>query len=243
MTKQEYLAALEKALKSINTNEAADILNEYEEHFNLKIADGYSEAETADRLGTPEELAVQFKEITPRVYGRVGTKIVLGIGFFFLNSMLAIPLIASLYAMIISLGATAIAVGAGGLFMVAGLGRPGSLLSDYVDTLYMPYLSSLLLGFALLALAALAVIGTIYCLRYANHLVKNYIGWHKTAWTGRKKPPASLHPVIAPKRRRLMRTIALISLIAFAVTFIAGTVSLVIAAGEIEFWHAWQWFE
>ena len=60
MTKAEFMTRLESELRRRNVADKADIIEEYEQHFAFKLADGYSEEEIAARLGTPEELASQF---------------------------------------------------------------------------------------------------------------------------------------------------------------------------------------
>lgn len=43
MTKNEFLESLEKELRHKNAPEIEDILDEYEQHFAFKLADGYTE--------------------------------------------------------------------------------------------------------------------------------------------------------------------------------------------------------
>ena len=62
MTKNEYMARLANELHRRNVADAADVAEEYEQHFAFKLADGYSEEEIAVKLGVPEELAAQFGE-------------------------------------------------------------------------------------------------------------------------------------------------------------------------------------
>lgn len=61
MTKTEFLTRLQAALESRNVADPADILEEYEQHFAFKLADGYVEEEIAAKLGSPEDLAAQFE--------------------------------------------------------------------------------------------------------------------------------------------------------------------------------------
>ena len=57
MKKTEFLARLDQELQRRNVADAADILEEYAQHFDLKLADGYSEEEIAARIGDPAMLA------------------------------------------------------------------------------------------------------------------------------------------------------------------------------------------
>ena len=62
MKKAEFLNKLNEELEKRNVADAADILEEYEQHFDLKLADGFFEEEIAARLGDPAMLAAQFDE-------------------------------------------------------------------------------------------------------------------------------------------------------------------------------------
>lgn len=62
MTKHEFMTQLADALHKKNVADAADIMEEYEQHFAFKLADGYSEEEIAAGLGDPVTLAAQFGE-------------------------------------------------------------------------------------------------------------------------------------------------------------------------------------
>ena len=55
MTKNEFMTRLASELRKRNVADAADIAEEYEQHFAFKLADGYSEEEIAAKLGSPEE--------------------------------------------------------------------------------------------------------------------------------------------------------------------------------------------
>ncbi len=61
MTKKEFMEKLAKELKARGMADAADIEEEYEQHFAFKLADGYSEEEIAAKLGVPLRLAAQFE--------------------------------------------------------------------------------------------------------------------------------------------------------------------------------------
>ena len=56
MTKNEFMAKLTDELKKRNIEDAADVAEEYEQHFVFKLADGYSEEEIAAKLGDPTAL-------------------------------------------------------------------------------------------------------------------------------------------------------------------------------------------
>ena len=62
MTRNEFITQLSAELHRRNVADAADVVEEYQQHFAFKLADGYSEEEIAARLGDPVALAAQFGE-------------------------------------------------------------------------------------------------------------------------------------------------------------------------------------
>lgn len=60
MIRNEFMTRLSAELRRNHVADAADIEEEYEQHFAFKLADGYSEEEIAAKLGAPEALAAQF---------------------------------------------------------------------------------------------------------------------------------------------------------------------------------------
>ena len=66
MEKHEFMARLENELRRRNVADSADVIEEYEQHFAFKLADGYSEEEIAAKLGDPTQLAGQFEAPSAR---------------------------------------------------------------------------------------------------------------------------------------------------------------------------------
>ena len=244
MNRHEYLAALEKELKSKGVCDYNEIIEEYSEHFNLKTADGYKEEEISAKLASPEDIAEQWSDISTKTERKTGQRIASGIGFFFLDACLGIPIFISLYAWIFSFAAIVFAFAISGVVMITGIDRIYPL-SEYVNVGFaMPYISSLFGGIALTALTVLVAMGTEYCRLYTNKLLATYLRWHKTVLSGttRNLPPKPIHPVIAPIKRRFMRNSILVSILVFAVSSMLGYASMVIASGSFEPWHIWGWF-
>jgi len=241
MNKQEYLHELEKALRAANVKDSADILEEYAEHFYMKAADGYGEEEIAAKLAPPAEIAGQFGEIKS-ISVKSGIKIVSATGLFFAD-IFAGSFFIIFCAWVFALAILALSSVIAGVFATLGMSalNPGGTV---VLLPGMPYICALLLGIALLALAVLAAVATEYCRLYASQLLRVYARWHKAVW-GRNNmsPPPPLHPVIKTKKRRIMRKAALIAVAVFAVAFVAGLGSMMLAAGSLEPWHVWHWFE
>lgn len=60
MTKYEYLASLERAMRSLPEKERRDILYDYEEHFRMGADAGQTDDEICSRLGDPERVAAEY---------------------------------------------------------------------------------------------------------------------------------------------------------------------------------------
>lgn len=116
MTKNEFMEKLAKELKARGVADAADIEEEYEQHFAFKLADGYSEEEIAAKLGDPAKLAAQFgAESAPT--GKGGKKAAVVTGFVFLDIVTVLGFIA-LAAFALVLAAAAIGFAAVGVSLV-----------------------------------------------------------------------------------------------------------------------------
>ena len=240
MTKLEYLNELERALKAAGVRDCADIIEEYSEHFDMKAGDGYGEEEIAARLASPMEIAGQFREIGAGGGQNTAGKALAAAGLVFLD-LFAGAWFIMMYAWVVALGAVAVACAAAGVFVITGI---PVTVGGVVLIPYMPYICALLLGIALLGMAVLSAAGTEYCRLYVMQMFRVYARWHGII-LGKNEgllPPLSVHPVIKPKKRRLMRSITLVSVTVLAVTLIAGLGSMMIAAGSLEPWHVWQWF-
>jgi len=242
MNKQEYLTALEKALKAASVSELSDILDEYSEHFDMKQADGYDEEEIAARLASPDSIAKQYSEIVNNNSERKSnqaSKVITMIGLI-LSDFIALMFFIIMYAWVVVFGVFSLSSAVLGVMTITGINE----LYCVALIPYMPYLCALFLGIALLALTVLSAIGTEYCRLYVTQLAKVYVHWYRTVLlkSGNISPPLSAHPKIAPKKRRLMRSITLISLAVFSISFIVGLGAMMLISGSLEPWHVWQWF-
>ena len=247
MNRQEYLSALEKALVTAGVREYTDIMEEYSEHFNRKTADGYGEEEIAARLAPPQEIAGQYREIGKNGSIRSGgtaTNAVLTIGVVFLD-IIVIPIIIMFFVCIFAFGIFTFSCVIAGILCII-FGQSVGIGDVQVLTIPpMPYISALLIGITLLALAFIAAVGTENCRLYVAQMVRKYARWHKNV-LGKSRgidPPLPLHPWITAKKRKVMRSIALVSLVIFTIGLVSGFMSMVFAARSVEPWHVWHWFE
>jgi uncharacterized membrane protein len=236
MNKTEFINTLTNTLKERKIHDIDEIVAEYEQHFSIKMADGYSEEEIAARLGDPKALGEQFDSETNEA--RTGNKAIVVVGLAFVD-IIATALSVLLFTWVIVMGAAAIA------FAVAGVCLVGNLnISNLLPN--MPYSVGLLFAATLLALAVLTAVGTAYFGLYARQLVRSYLRWHRntlaTASGEALLPNIPAHPQISAAKNRRMRKTALVALTVFVVTLQAGYIVAALAAGALEFWHVWGWF-
>lgn len=239
MDKKTFLGELEKDLKFRGISDIEGIVEEYEDHFNFKMADGFTEQEIAARLGNPLDLAAQYSPPgSGKPAGRGGSRAATATGLTFLF-IFAVSLFITFFGWVIVLGAIAIACAALGVCLIGGLN-----LASLIP--HIPGFGAVILGVASLALAVLAGTGTVYCLRYALQMVKAYFHWNgrcMAAAAGRPVSPSiPASPQFKPKTRRLLRTLTGLSLAVFGIAFILGFGVLAVQAGSLEFWHVWGWF-
>ncbi|PKL60493.1 MAG: hypothetical protein CVV33_02415, partial [Methanomicrobiales archaeon HGW-Methanomicrobiales-4] len=64
MQKDEYLKKLSHSLVSLPDSERKDILADYDEHFQMGIADGRTEAEIAAALGEPRSIGREYAALS-----------------------------------------------------------------------------------------------------------------------------------------------------------------------------------
>ena len=234
MTKSEFMAAFAAELRRRNVAEADDIEAEYAQHFDFRLADGYSEEETAARLGSPAELAAQFASAPAK--GGAGALTMTGLGFAGLFGALLFVILA---AFGLVLAAAAIAFAASGVCLILGE-SPFGLIP------YMPWAPALILGLAMLALAVLTACGCVWYAAFLRQGLRAFARFRENALSqsrgGAALPGLPVWPKLKPGMARALRKTALVSLIVFAVLLAAGMAAAMISAGAAAFWHTWGWF-
>ncbi len=235
MTKNEFLTKLSHELGRRNVADAADVANEYEQHFSFKLADGYTEEEIAARLGDPSALAAQFDGASVSAGGR---KVVTVIGLCFTDLFAGI-FFTLLAAWQIVMAACIVAFTALAVCLVGGL-NTFSMIPE------MPYGCAVVFGIALLALAALSAVGSIYYGAFLKQLMRAFGRFHSNALASASGkatlPPIAVSVRLCPKAKRRLRTVVQISMAVFATAFMLAYVICAVSAGSLEFWHAWGWF-
>lgn len=238
MTRNEFMTRLENELRKRNVLDPEDVTQEYEQHFAFKLADGYAEEEIAAKLGSPEALAAQFEPAPQPGAERSAVLTWLWLGwadlFFGIFAVLLLSFGVVLAACVLSFGLT-------GVCLVGDLGTLPS-----VSLPPMPYWCGAILGLSLLALCALSVVGRIWFFAFVQQIFRAYGRFHQNALApcrgGAVLPALPLAPQFAPKKKRRLRTVALIALLLFAVCFVLGYAACSLSAGDLQFWHVWGWF-
>ena len=107
MNKTEFINTLTNTLKERRIQDIDEIVAEYEQHFSIKMADGYSEEEIAARLGDPKALGEQFDSETNKTATRSKAIVVIGLAFV---DIIVVMLFALLFTWVIVMGAAAVAL-------------------------------------------------------------------------------------------------------------------------------------
>lgn len=239
MTKLDFLEKLKTELNRKNVSDAADIIEEYEQHFAFKLADGYSEEEIAAKLGDPKGIAAQYD--VSQVAGNGGKKIITSIGLGVADFFFGILCIL-LFAWEIVMVALAVSCGTAAVCLIGNLGKLA-----VVSIPSMPYYCAFIFGLIFISLTILAIIGTVYFFGFIRQLMRCFSRFHKNTLSfsqGRAVLPSlTVYPQFSAKTKRRMKKLSLVAAVAFAVCFIVGFIVCALSAGAIEFWHTWGWFQ
>jgi len=164
MTRDEFLKRLNRGLAGVSPEAAADIVADYEAHFEAAEAEGRSEAEVAEALGDPARIAREHKLEagvrrweTARTPSSAAGAIVAVLGLGAIDILVLAPVLLPMIGVIVGLYLALIGVFfAGGGVMIAGpfSGFPGGAAAAVLGGLGMMA--------AAVALAALLTIATIW---------------------------------------------------------------------------------
>lgn len=235
MDKKQYLQVLETRLRAVKVEDIEDILDEYTQHFDHKLADGFSEEETAARLGDPAAIAEQFLVADrPVPVRKPGSKVLLASGLGFLHILVGSGFL-SLFCCVIVLGAFALAVFALGTCLVSGTNIAGLIPP-------MPWFGALLFGLSFFSLGILSTIGTLQLYLYTVQWIRAYGRWTRNVMGDGRYPPLSTTPHVGRRFSRFLRTTTVVSLVVFLLLCVSAAIALTIHVGFQPFWHALGWF-
>lgn len=236
MTKNEFMMQLANELHKRNVSDSADIIEEYEQHFSFKLADGYSEEEIAAKLGNPIALAIQFDE--PNEKRKNGTKP------FVIAGLCGIDLFAGLFFVLLTAWGVMM-VAASLAFAAIAVCLLGNLnIYGLIPT--MPYWCGVIMAFSFAALSVLFTTGCVYYTAFLRQLIRSFRRFQHNALAAASGkamlPTLAINPQFSAKVKRRLRSVALVSLVLFAACFILSYIACSLSAGSLEFWHVWGWF-
>ncbi len=239
MTKQQFLDELGRALVSLKVQDADEIVTEYQEHFEFKLADGYAEEEIAARIGDPKTIAKSFADVSEKTSGNAGKKLIVLIGLVCAD-LFAVCFFLLLFAWVIVLGALAVAS-----LVLAGYFICNANLSSLIPPI--PYGCKLLGSVPLLALTVLCAAGAFYSFLYCRQLLRAYLRWHKNMYAQASNQPVlpslAKYPQLSAATKRGVKRVFSISLVGLGISLILVYLVFSVTAGSLEFWHAWNWFQ
>ena len=238
MTKNEFLSEFIESLKKYKISDAQDIVEEYREHFDFKLADGYSEEEIAAKLGNPDELAEQFAVGSTRIKKEKtsGAKKFFTIfGLCFADLFVGIFFIC-LIAFEIVIAASILA------FVLAALG-----LAAGIEPLNnMPIALTILFCGTFAALAVIFAGLLLYYTAFMCQMFRSYARFHHNTFASvngnATLPSLPINPQITPKTNRRIRNMTLVALTVFIFLLISTVIISAIMSGSIQFWSIWGLF-
>ena len=237
MNRIEFIAQFSEELRKRKVPDADEIVEEYRQHFDFKLADGYSEEEIAAKLGDPIALATLFSE-TNCYKRKKGVKplVICGLSFLdlFAGAFFILLVAWSVVMAVASLSFAVLSIGLIGNFNIYGL----------IPT--MPYGCGVIFAFSFIALAVLLAVGCIYYSAFLCQLARSFIRFQHNALAAcsgnAMLPPLSISPRFSAKHKRYLRFMALIATSLFAACIMLAYIMCGLSAGSLEFWHVWDWF-
>ncbi|MDT0049146.1 DUF1700 domain-containing protein [Listeria cossartiae subsp. cayugensis] len=191
MNKQDFLNELNQRLELLDPKERRELLSDYQEHFRNGIDAGKSEEQIVFDLGTPEEIAtdilsernIREEQVEAEYYyvprknqnanRSVSKQILIGVGLFFLDICLIIPIMVSLWSLVISLWATV------GSFLLSPVLLGVMLLFGADFEFYQMFVSIGLVGLGLMLLFVASALTKV-----TTKATMAIIHWHKYAVKG-----------------------------------------------------------
>ncbi|AAK78551.1 putative membrane protein [Clostridium acetobutylicum] len=185
MSKKEFLDLLKSYLEGFGQEEKKDILYDYEEHFRIGQENGKSEDEIAKELGSPIDIANQYREANGmdkvNVYGSqksVGGSIVTFIGLLMFNFIFVLWIYIGVISAVIGVCIGAFAVTVSGLALVFASVFGGWFI-PYIQTPdILSRVAVFFGGIGTLALGLLMCIAMFYVVKIAIVLTVKYIKWN-----------------------------------------------------------------
>lgn len=192
MKKKEFLQKLDAGLSSLSKEEREDILADYEEHFRVGAKKKRSESAIAKELGSPADIIKQLKLDSALAHAKekaspknVWRAVFATIGLGFVNIVIVLSIFCAVWAVIISLFATGLAVTASGISLM--------IACWFLPTLGIPYISGssvigvFFVGIGLTLFGILFSIGSYYVTKLVMRLIVKYLQFNRKIIRGAKE--------------------------------------------------------
>ncbi|MBC1375055.1 DUF1700 domain-containing protein [Listeria sp. FSL L7-0091] len=191
MNKQDFLNELNQRLELLDPKERRELLSDYQEHFRNGVEAGKSEEQIVFDLGRPEEIAadilserdIREEQVETDYYyvprknqnenRTVSKQVLIGIGLFFLDICLVVPIMATLWSVVISLWVTV------GAFLLSPVLFGVELLFGADFEFYQMFVSIGLVGLGLMLLFVANALT-----KFTSKTTMGIIQWHKYAVKG-----------------------------------------------------------
>jgi len=185
MTRQEYIAEIKRALRSLPESEVTDICGDFEEHFAIGLSAGKTEHEIAAELGDPATVAQTYlyedgaetvhvaksSQTTGGVKTATTEKDLTGPRLFVIlfNIFIAIWIGFTIFGTILSFWGVSVALFIGGISSYVGMAAASGDMDAFL----------VLLGSSLVAFAMVSVIINYFITKWTVIGTKAYIAWNK----------------------------------------------------------------
>ncbi|GKU31332.1 DUF1700 domain-containing protein [Clostridium folliculivorans] len=195
MNKHQFLNILSNGLLDFPDKERKDILYDYEEHFDVGLAQGKTEEQIINELGDPHAIVNQYRSGTNRNYyndtqnsqpynsnnansNNKALAIIL-IVLLLLFSPGILGLIIGIFGGMIGLVAGAFGIAIAGLAVALGVtfGSVFGIFTIPTGIAALPATASLLIGIGTLALGILCTIGCFYLIKAFVMLIIKFVKW------------------------------------------------------------------
>lgn len=198
MNRLEFMTMMKKGLYPLEAQERNELLNDYEQHFEMGLSEGKSEKEIALELGNPDDL---IKEVLgdryapspdeelgsyhganyssaplPKASRGVTSRFFTAIGLVLLNLILALPILATIWALWVSFAAVS----------VAGLIAPVLALLDFIFIEKQVVLPELFVSITLFGVGILVGILTLPLMKKLARWTAGYFNWNRIALKGKE---------------------------------------------------------
>ena len=225
MNRQEFLNELNRELIKQEIDEPEEIIEEFNEHFESKLSEGLTEERIIKKLESPKNIAKEYAEQNTKNEDKIKRNIIKGIALGCLSAFIGVIFVV-LFCAVLIIAAFTLACLVFGFCSITTLNIGGIMPA-------VPAAAGVFAGLALLSLALVSAIGTIFCWLYAVQWVKAYVRWHNNLLFSRfVYPSVSAHPWVKKFTGNQLKFALMIGVFSFVV-FCATAFLILFATGTI----------